>query len=115
MENLDLIVLSSILAGSFIIFIVVVVKEIMKIDLEKKIYEKESGPRARMINAVGKLFDTESVSKEDKEIIHRVIQRTISDMESDGIRFPDHIKEEFEKRREETLCYYSGLPSVKNY
>jgi len=115
MENLDLIILSSILVVSFIIFIVVVVKEIIKIDLEKKVYEKESGPRARMINAVGKLFDTESVSKEDKEMIHRVIERTIADMESDGIRFPEDIKKEFEKRREDMICNYSGLPSIKSY
>jgi hypothetical protein len=41
--------------------------------------------------------------------------RTISDMESDGVYFPENIKEELKKQREELLCEYSGLPSVKAY
>jgi hypothetical protein len=39
----------------------------------------------------------------------------LSDMESDGVYFPEHIKTELEKQREELLCEYSGLPSPKAY
>lgn len=43
------------------------------------------------------------------------IVRTISDMESDGIYFSQDIKDELKKQRDELLCHYSGLPSVKSY
>ncbi len=36
-------------------------------------------------------------------------------MESDGIYFPEEVKEELRKHREELHCEYSGLPSVKAY
>ena len=39
----------------------------------------------------------------------------LADMESNGVYFSDEIKEELEKQREELLCEYSGLPSVKAY
>lgn len=41
--------------------------------------------------------------------------RTISDMESDGVYFSDDVKEQLKKQRQELLCEYSGLPSVKAY
>ena len=39
----------------------------------------------------------------------------LADMESNGVYFSEDIKEELEKQREELLCEYSGLPSVKAY
>lgn len=39
----------------------------------------------------------------------------LADMESNGIYFSEEIKEELKKQREELLCEYSGLPSVKSY
>ena len=36
-------------------------------------------------------------------------------MESDGMYFPEEIKDELEKQREELYCEYSGLPSVRAY
>jgi hypothetical protein len=35
-------------------------------------------------------------------------------MESDGIYFPEEVKEELRRQRNE-MCEYSGLPSVKSY
>jgi len=52
---------------------------------------------------------------EEKETILKAMTRTISDMEDDGVYFPDSIKEELEKKREELYCEYSNLPSVKSY
>jgi hypothetical protein len=43
------------------------------------------------------------------------INRTIADMESDGIYFSQDVKDELKKKREELVCNYSGLPSVKSY
>lgn len=53
-------------------------------------------------------------SKKNKRETIRAISRTISDMESDGIYFPENVREELKRRREE-VCEYSGLPSVNSY
>ena len=55
------------------------------------------------------------ISKKDKEIIYKAVNRTIADMESDGIYFPEEVKEQLKEYREEMHCEYSGLPSVKSY
>lgn len=39
----------------------------------------------------------------------------LSDMESDGVYFPEEIKVKLKERKEESVCAYSGLPSVKFY
>jgi hypothetical protein len=44
-----------------------------------------------------------------------ILYRPLSDMESDGVYFPDYIREKLEKEREEEVCHYSGLPSLKMY
>ena len=41
--------------------------------------------------------------------------KTISDMESDGVYFPEEIKDKLQEYREEMHCEYSGLPSPKAY
>jgi len=39
----------------------------------------------------------------------------LSDMESDGVYFPEEIKIKLKELKEELTCEYSGLPSVKFY
>ena len=56
---------------------------------------------------------TEKKSSNKKKL--KKINRTIADMESDGIYFSQDVKDELKKKREELLCNYSGLPSVKSY
>lgn len=41
--------------------------------------------------------------------------RPLADMESDGIRFTDEQKIVLNEIREESICSYSGLPSLKSY
>ena len=36
-------------------------------------------------------------------------------MESDGVYFPEEIKDKLQEYREEMHCEYSGLPSPKAY
>jgi hypothetical protein len=80
---------------------------------------KDGGPRANLVNLVGRLFDDETASKKmtfkQKELVYKAMHRTIADMESEGIYFSDDVKEEMRKQREELFCEYSGLPSVKAY
>lgn len=121
MENLDLIILSSVVVTLFVVFGIAMYREIN--DISKNGYlptnSKQTGGRASMVNFVGRLFDDELASKKmtikQKDIVYKAIYRTISDMESDGVYFPEGVKEELKKQREELHCEYSGLPSVSSY
>jgi hypothetical protein len=113
---MEIIVLSSIVTILFIVFGVVVYKELSKAEL--KVGSAENSPRAQLIKFVGSIFDQtdyKNSKPETKELILTNIGKTISDMEDDGVYFPDEVKEQLKKRREELNCEYSGLPSVKSY
>lgn len=117
MENLDIIILSTIVTTLFAVFIGVTVKELNKPEVNTQPSE-ENGPRANMIKFIGTLFDektTNKMSSRQKNIIYKAVKTTIADMESDGVYFPKEVKEELKKRKEEMTCEYSGLPSVKSY
>ena len=108
---MEIVILSSIVVTLFIVFGITVYREINK---EYTPPVKEMGPRANMVNFIGKLFDDKQTINEQKYIL-KTMTRTISDMEGDGVYFPDSVKDELEKKREELYCEYSNLPSVKSY
>jgi len=117
MENLDIIILSSILTTLFAVFIGYTVKELIK-SSKNPTPQQESGPRADLVKFMGRLFDSPVLTDEDankKIILYKGIQKTIADMESDGVYFPEEVKKELIKKREELWCEYSNLPSVKSY
>jgi hypothetical protein len=114
MENLDIIILTSIVSTLFIVFGIVMYKELKNApDQSKDLYERS--PRANMIRFVGSIFDDNAISKKEKKVIYKAVKRTISDMESDGMYFPEEVKERLQEYREEMHCEYSGLPSPKAY
>lgn len=90
MENIDLIILTTIVAITFLIFIVTTIKEFIKMDNKPYIYKKESGfQRATLFNLLGNLFTEEEKEKKKKKKknIKKIIERTISDMENEGVYF----------------------------
>jgi len=117
MENLDIIILSTIVSTLFIVFGIVMYKEFKNVDDQSDdLYD--NGPRANMIRFIGSMFDSESTSKmtkKEKVAVYNAVKRTMADMESDGVYFPEDVKKELERKREEMMCEYSGLPSVKSY
>lgn len=115
MENIDIYILSSILATLFAVFIITIWRELNTVSKNPPDYSQESGPRADMIKFVGNIFDDKNIPKKEKKMIVKAITRTISDMESDGLYFPDEVREELKRQRDELNCEYSGLPSVKSY
>ena len=115
MENLDIFILTSIVATLFIVFIITIWRELNAVSKRPEDYSKETGPRADMVNFIGGIFDDKTIPKKEKRMIVKAINRTISDMESDGLYFPEEVKEELKRQREELNCEYSGLPSVKAY
>ena len=56
MQNLDIIVLSSVVAILFVVFIVSTIKELNRADAPKG---EENSPRAKAIRRVGKIFDSQ--------------------------------------------------------
>jgi hypothetical protein len=44
-----------------------------------------------------------------------MLHRPLSDMESDGVYFPEFAKQQLVEEREKEICQYSGLPSVMTY
>ncbi len=113
--NVDIIVLTSIIATLFIVFGVTVYKEFNVMESTEYKHTKESGPRAGLVNFVGNLASNKSLSKDERKIVYNAMQRNIADMESDGVYFDESIKEIMKKERDELHCEYSGLPSPKAY
>lgn len=117
MENLDIYILTSIVATLFIVFFIAIYREFNRMETEGYQYnptEKKYGRDALFV-LVSKLFDDTKVSKKEKKIVYKAMFRTIADMESDGVHFPEDVKQELIKQREELICEYSGLPSLKVY
>lgn len=117
MENLDIIILTSLVVVGYVVFIVGCLKEFSK--MEKEEYKpsttnKKFG-RDAVYDMMERMFDDTKQTKEDKIKLIKTLDRTISDMESDGMYFSEDVKEKLEKEREELFCEYSGLPSVKAY
>lgn len=117
MENIEIIILSSIVCTLFVVFAIVIYKEAnTATDQSNDSYEKS--PRADMIRFVGSIFDVEAtkkMTKKEKQVVYTAVKRTIADMESNGIYFSDDVKDKLRQQKEELHCEYSGLPSVKAY
>jgi len=117
MDNLEIIILSTVVVTLFATFIIVTYKELANAEKNPSPSE-ETGPRANMIKLIGRLFDENATKKmtiKQKEVYYKSIKRTIADMESDGVYFPEEVKQKLKEKREELICNYSNLPSVKSY
>lgn len=117
MENLDIIILTSIVATLFVVFFIAMYREFSRMGTDGYQYNpnaKKYGRDALFVLA-SKLFEDEKVSKKEKKIVYKAMFRTMADMESDGVYFDDDIKREIIKQKEEWNCEYSGLPSPKYY
>ena len=116
MENLDIIILTSIVSTLFIVFGILMYKEFSNMEKNGYQYDPNSKKYGRdaLFDMMARLFEDEA-TKEERKIIYKAVKRTISDMESDGVYFTEEIKDKLEEYREEMHCEYSGLPSPKAY
>jgi len=116
MENLDIIILTSIVSTLFIVFGILMYKEFSNMEKNGYKYDPNAKKYGRdaLFDMMARLFEDEA-PKEEKKIIYKAVKRTISDMESDGIYFTEEIKDKLQEYREEMHCEYSGLPSPKSY
>ena len=116
MENLDIIILSTIVTTLFVVFGFVTIKEFKNAKHTEG--SEEGGPRVAMLKFVGKLFDDDMNRKKNprqQAMIYSNVKRTIADMESDGVYFPKEVKDKLKQKRDELICNYSDLPSVMSY
>ena len=99
MENLDIILLTAVVAVAFLVFIITNLKEFTKMETETytDLKSKPSYGRDALYDLLQKLFDDESIPKTDKKKVLKTIGRTMADMESDGLYFPEEIKEKLAK------------------
>lgn len=114
MENLDIIILTSILSTLFVVFGIWTYKELSRLPQNESKIGEEGGPRVKLVKFMQRMFDGETEPKKKKKI-YKSIKRTISDMESEGVYFSVEIKEKLEEQRKELTCEYSGLSSVRAY
>ncbi len=116
MENLDIIILTSIVSTLFIVFGILMYKEFSSMEKNGYQYDPNAKKYGRdaLFDMMARLFEDEA-PKEEKKIIYKAVKRTISDMESDGIYFTEEVKDKLQEYREEMHCEYSGLPSPKSY
>lgn len=114
MQNLDIIILTAVLSTLFIVFGIWTYIELSSFDEKITNDIKNGGPRVNLMKFMQRLFD-EDITIKEKKVIYKVVKRTISDMESDGVYFPKDIKEKLKEYRDDLKCEYSGLLSVKAY
>ncbi len=101
MENLDVIILTLAVAIAFGIFIITSLKEISKMADEPYKFEKPSGfTRGALFDALSSLFDDDEISVKNRKKFKATLERTISDMETDGMYF-NKSKESFNKENSE--------------
>lgn len=117
MENLDILILTSIVATLFVVFFITMYREFNRMETEGYSVNPNAKKYGRdaLFDLVVNLFDDTKLPKKQKKVIYKAMFRTIADMESDGVHFPEDVKRELIKQREELICEYSGLPSLKVY
>ena len=97
---MEFLILTSIVVILFIAFGIAVFKEFKVMDKTEYKYTKEVGPRAGLVNFIGDLVSNDDLSKKEKEVIFKVMNRNIADMESDGVYIDDNIKEVLMQQRQ---------------
>lgn len=90
MENIDIIILTTVVVISFVIFIVTSVQEFLRMEKEPYEYKEASGPtRAALFDALSSLLEEEDYPTKKNKRRKGSIKRTISDMETDGVHFDE--------------------------
>jgi hypothetical protein len=117
MENLDIIILTTIISTLFIVFGILMYKEFSNMEKNGYQYDPNSKKYGRdaLFVMMQRLFDGETIPKKEKKVVYQAMFRTIADMESDGVYFDTEIKRMIVEKKEELYCEYSGLPSPKAY
>jgi hypothetical protein len=91
--NIDIILLTTIIATLFVVFFIAVYREFSVMESEKYIFQKESGPRAGLVNFIGNMAANKTLTDKERKLVYMAMHRNIADMESDGVYFDQSLKE----------------------
>lgn len=101
MENLDIIILTSVLSTLFIVFLITLYREFNTMSDTNYQTSKKEGPRGQLVNFIGNLMDDNKVriikAYLDNELERSKVEKPLADMENDGIYFPTEVRQELEK------------------
>ncbi len=122
MENLDIVILTAVTSVLLIAFFWMTYREFSNVN--KNGYAHNPGSdgygREAVFFALKSIYENKpkpkmKKSSDGKEDPYAVIFENIADMESQGVYFPEDIKRDLEKMRDELYCEYSDLPSPASY
>ncbi len=82
-ENLDIIILTIIIALLFLIFILATLKEFAESAKTPFKGGKERGVRADLIELVGKIFSDETIEPEEKKILLKKMSENLTSIEDE--------------------------------
>ena len=83
MENLDILLLTTVVSVLFLVFIIATFREITEDSKTAFKGGKERGPRADMIEFVGRIFSDDSIKPNEKKELLDIIKKKITDVEVD--------------------------------
>ena len=83
MENLDLIILTTIVVILFMVFIFTTIKEIIEDAKTPFKGGEEGGPRAEMIKFVGRIFSDDRMEPQEKKELLNIIKKSIHEINVD--------------------------------
>ena len=83
MENLDLIILTTVVVILFMVFILATFKEFMEDAKKPFAGGKERGPRADMMDFVGRLFSDDKIEPREKKELLNIIKKKIDDIDDE--------------------------------
>ncbi len=86
MENLDIILLTTVVVVLFLVFILATIKEINEDTKNGFKGGKETGPRADMMEFVGKFFSDDTIEPTQKKELLNIIKKKMGDMDDESIK-----------------------------
>lgn len=102
MENLDIIILTSLVVIAFVIFITTSIKEFIKMEEDEYEFEKSTGPtRAALFNVLSSFLDDDEISKDTRKKYKATLKRSMSDMHIDGMYFDKKTKKNIKKSKKD--------------
>ncbi len=85
-NNMDIIVLTSVIIVLFIVFIIATVRELNSLSTTKFVQKEEGGPRAEMMRFIGKLFTDDRIDAGKKITFMKAVETIMQDLQEDEIK-----------------------------
>ena len=83
MENLDIILLSTVVSVLFLVFIIATYREFAEMGKTPYKGSIEKGPRAEMMRYIGKIFSDDSIDPKQKEELIAIVKKSIDQLPID--------------------------------